>query len=89
MATADHKAAIAAEQPLILTAHPSGSPHQRASEIVQTYGVRARQAVVDLIVEAIRDCDMDAAHMWDRVGDIIDAGLDDGRAVGLEQQITI
>ncbi len=37
------------------------------------HGRRARQIIVDEIVKAIRDADMDTAKTWDRIGQEVDA----------------
>ncbi len=43
-----------------------------ARDLVSMHGRRARQVVVDEIVRAIRDSDMDTAKAWDRVGTEVD-----------------
>lgn len=43
-----------------------------ARDLVSMHGRRARQVVVDEIVTAIRDSDMEKAKAWDRVGQVVD-----------------
>ena len=43
-----------------------------ARDLVSMHGRRARQVVVDEIVQAIRDSDMESAKAWDRVGQAVD-----------------
>lgn len=48
---------------------------QTAAALVQRYGVKARQHVVDQILAAIRMSDLGAAKRWDEVGQVVDRNL--------------
>jgi hypothetical protein len=58
-------------------------PERQAKTLHRRYGGRARQVVLDFIVQAIRDLDMEAARFWERVAMVIDRyaerGLNDQR----------
>jgi hypothetical protein len=58
-------------------------PERQAKTLHRRYGGRARQVVLDFIVLAIRDLDMEAARFWERVAMVIDRyaerGLNDQR----------
>ena len=51
-----------------------------ACELVSIHGRRARQQVVDQMVEAIRNHDLTAAHFWDAVGGAVDKRLAERQA---------
>jgi hypothetical protein len=55
---------------------PEGAHHNQAAEaLVSALGIRARQAVVDEIVIAIRAHDLTRAKQWDQVGRLVDEKL--------------
>lgn len=47
-----------------------------AEALIGVHGSKARQAVVDKIVEAVRNHDIDTAHLWDEIGRAVDERLD-------------
>lgn len=49
------------------------TPEHAARDLLSMHGRRARQIIVDEIVKAIRDADMDTAKTWDRIGQEVDA----------------
>lgn len=48
---------------------------QSAEALVVAHGIGARQLVVDRMVAALRQHDLDTAKRWDRVGAIVDQRL--------------
>ena len=58
-------------------------PERQAKNLHRRYGGRAGQVVLDFIVQAVRDLDMEAARFWERVASVIDRyaerGLNDQR----------
>lgn len=46
-----------------------------ADSLIEQYGARARQRVVDEIVLAVRDHDIETAKLWDEIGQLVDARL--------------
>lgn len=48
---------------------------EKAEALVAAHGERARQAVVDQIVIAIRAHDLNRAKRWDAVGQLVDQRL--------------
>lgn len=47
-------------------------PRNKAEYLVHSMGDKARQYVVDQIVDAIRGHDMPLAHVWEQVGQCVD-----------------
>lgn len=48
---------------------------QTAAALIQRYGAKARQHVVDQILAAIRMSDLEAAKRWEEVGQAVDRRL--------------
>ena len=46
-----------------------------ADDLIERYGAKARQRVVDEIVAAVRNHDIDAAKWWDEIGRAVDERL--------------
>lgn len=56
--------------------HPSkATVGYTADDLIERYGAKARQKVVDEIVAAVRNHDIDAAKHWDEIGQAVDARL--------------
>lgn len=53
----------------------SASIAYTADVLVELHGAKARQKVVDEIVTAIKNHDLDTARLWDQVGQAVDARL--------------
>lgn len=54
----------------------------QARTMLRNHGIRAAKVVLDLIVQAVRDFDMETARVWERVAVEIDRHSDcpyDGR----------
>jgi hypothetical protein len=51
---------------------PPDEIHMVAAALFQSHGPKARQIVVDRMIEAIRAFDMRTAHYWDDVGKAVD-----------------
>jgi hypothetical protein len=47
-----------------------------ARDLIDRHGPRARQQVVDRIVSAIREHDIEAAKQWEVIGHAVDRRLD-------------
>lgn len=54
------------------------NPETEAKGLLRTYGDRAKQIVLDRMLQAIREFDMAAARLWERVAVIIDQYLKHG-----------
>jgi GTP:adenosylcobinamide-phosphate guanylyltransferase len=46
-----------------------------ADDLIDRYGAKARQKVVDEIVIAVRNHDIDTAKLWDEIGQLVDEKL--------------
>lgn len=53
----------------------SPSLSQIADDLIARHGPKARQRVIDEIVVAVRNHDIDSAKRWDEVGRIVDDRL--------------
>lgn len=54
------------------------NPETEAKGLLRTYGDRAKQIVLDRMLQAIRECDMAAARLWERVAVVLDQYLKHG-----------
>lgn len=46
-----------------------------ADHLIERYGAKARQKVVDEIVVAVHNHDIETAKMWDQIGHLVDERL--------------
>lgn len=58
-----------------MTSNISANVAYTAEALIGLHGVKARQRVVDEIVVAIKNHDIDTAKLWDEIGRAVDARL--------------